>query len=137
LTLRSRLALLCGLTLRSRLTLRSGLALLLGRLALRGGLALLLLCLALRGCLMLLLNRLALLLLRYCTIGCLQGRRGPHVAICRKRLIDSQTGWTTVVDAGKLGTVGAGHVLILNLCMHGRGMGFVASRQLRRSGAHL
>ena len=67
----------------------------------------------------------------------LHRRWDSDVAVGRKRLVDDQTCRMAMVDAGKLGTVGAGHVLILNLCMHGRGMGFVASRQLRRSGAHL
>ena len=92
-----------------------------------------------RSCLTLLLNRShrTLLLLRGGLIAGLQRRRSPHVAIGRERLVDGQAGWTAMVDAGKLSPVGAGNVLILQLCRHRRSMLFMASRQFRGSGPYL
>jgi hypothetical protein len=119
--LRNSLALLLlRLTLlRCRLTpLRSSLALLL-----RSSLALLLLRLTLLRCrLALLRSCLALLLLRYSTIGCLQRRWSPYVAICSKRPGDGHTSRPTMVDIRKLRSVGAGGALIFDLCPHGSGV---------------
>ena len=137
-----------GLTL---LLLGSGLTLLLG-----GSLALLLLWGSLtlllslnRLVLLLLLNRLVLLLLLNRLMLLLELWRlvlllGPlivhlhrcrhsDVAVCRKRLVDDQTGWPGMVDAGKLGPVGAGKVLVLDLRPHGRSMLFMPGRQFRWS----
>ena len=106
----------------------------------------LLLCLPLltRLVLLLLLNRLTLLLLLgrlvlllNSLIVHLHGRRDSHVAIGRKRPVDSQIGWTAVVHAGKLSPVGAGGALIHDLRPHGRGMSFMTSRQFRGPGSHL
>jgi hypothetical protein len=147
LLLRSRLALLllrCSLALLLLLN-RLALLLLLNRLALllllsRLTLLLLWSCLTL----LLLLNPLALLLLRSRLtllgrglIACLHRRRGSHIAICRKRLPNGHAGWVAMVYVGKLRPVGAGDVLILELCPHRRSVLFMASRQFRGPGAHL
>jgi len=76
-------------------------------------------------------------LLRFRLIARLHRRRGSHTAICRKRLLDGHAGWAAMVYAGKLRPVGAGDVLILDLCPHGRGMCLMTSRQFRGPGAHL
>jgi hypothetical protein len=76
-------------------------------------------------------------LLRFRLIASLHRRRGSHIAICRKRLLDGHAGWAAMVYVGKLRPIGAGNVLILDLCPHGRSMLFMASRQFRGSGAHL
>ena len=76
-------------------------------------------CLALtrlRGRLML------LLLLIHCPIGCPQRRRSLHVAVGRKRLLDGHIRRAAMICTGKLGAVGAGGALILELCSHGRSM---------------
>jgi len=67
----------------------------------------------------------------------LHRRRNPHIAICGDWPADGEVGRAAVVDVGKLSAVGAGNVLILELCPHGRGMLLVERRQLRGSGAHL
>lgn len=85
---------------------------------------------------LLLLHRM-LLLLRRGLIACFYHRRHTDVAIGRERLVDDQAGWTAMVHAGKLSSIGAGGVLILQLRTHGRSVLFLASRQFRRSGAHL
>ena len=152
LALLRRLALLC-LPLLTRLALllllnRLTLLLLLNTLALLLNTLVLLLLLnrltLLLGCLMLLLNNLTLLLLLgrlvlllNSLIVHLHGRRDSHVAIGRKRPVDSQIGWTAVVHAGKLSPVGAGGALIHDLRPHGRGMSFMTSRQFRGPGSHL
>jgi hypothetical protein len=46
--------------------------------------------------------------------------RSPHIAIGCKGPADSHTGWAAMIDALKLGPVGAGSVLILELRPHGR-----------------
>ena len=144
LLLLNRLTLLLGclMLLLNNLTL----LLLLGRLVLLLNSLTLLLCLPLltRLVLLLLLNRLTLLLLLgrlvlllNSLIVHLHGRRDSHVAIGRKRPVDSQIGWTAVVHAGKLSPVGAGGALIHDLRPHGRGMSFMTSRQFRGPGSHL
>jgi hypothetical protein len=52
-------------------------------------------------------------LLRVCLIARLHRRRRPDIAIRLERLADGKTGWTAIVDAGKLGAVDAGNMLIL------------------------
>lgn len=52
----------------------------------------------------------------------LQRGRGSDVAIGGKRLIDGHGGRAAMVDIGKLGPVGAGGPLILDLRPHGSGM---------------
>jgi len=134
LALLRRLALLC-LPLLTRLAL----LLLLNSLTLLLCLPLLtrlvLLLLLKRLTLLLLLGRLVLLL--NSLIVHLDRRRDSHVAIGRKRPVDSQIGWTAVVHAGKLSPVGAGGALIHDLRPHGRGMSFMTSRQFRGPGSHL
>jgi hypothetical protein len=152
LPLRSRLALLWGRTLlRSRLALRGRLPLLLRLvlLLLLTCLALLLLltCLALlllltRLALLLLLTCLALLLrlvllLRDCTIGFLQRRWGPHIAICRKRLGYGKTRWPAMVGTRKLCSIAAGGTLILYLCPHRRSVLLMHRRHFSRPRPHL
>jgi len=63
-----------------------------------------------------------LLLLLNFTICFPQGRRCFHVAIGRKRLIDSHMSRASMIRIGKLGAIGAGGALILELCSHGRCM---------------
>lgn len=63
-----------------------------------------------------------LLLLLYFPIGRPQRRRSLHVAVCRKRLLDSHICWATMICTGKLAAVGAGRTLILELCSHGQSM---------------
>ena len=153
LPLRSRLALLWGRTLlRSRLALRGRLPLLLRLVLLRLTL-LLLSCLALllRLVLLLLLTCLALLLLltclalllrlvlllRDCTIGFLQRRWGPHIAICRKRLGYGKTRWPAMVGTRKLCSIAAGGTLILYLCPHRRSVLLMHRRHFSRPRPHL
>lgn len=76
-------------------------------------------------------------LLCFRLIASLHCRGGPHVAVCRKWLLDGHAGWTAMVYIGKLRPIGAGNALILDLGPHGRCMSLMASRQLRRPGAHL
>jgi hypothetical protein len=71
---------------------------------------------------------LMLLLLRNRLIVHLHRCRDSDVAIGGERLGDGQIGWTTMVDAGKLGPVGAGRMLILELRPHGRSMLFMPGR---------
>jgi hypothetical protein len=78
-----------------------------------------------------------LLLLRDSLIVHLNRRRDSHIAICGERLVDSQIGWTAMIDVGKLSPVGAGNMLILELSPHGRSMLFMPRHQFRRPGAHL
>ena len=76
-------------------------------------------------------------LLRGGLIVCLQCRGGSHVAICRQRLANDQTGRTAMVYAGKLRPVSAGNLLILNLRPHRHCVLFMPCRQFRRSGSYL
>ena len=122
---------LAHLRLRIRLTLlllllRIPLALLLLRipltpLLLRIGLTLLLLRIPL-----------TLLLLLYIPIGCLERCWSSHVAIGRKRLVDSHIRWAAMIRVGKLGPVSAGSMLILHLCPHGRSVLLMHRRQFLR-----
>jgi hypothetical protein len=156
--LRSRLALRGRLPLLLRLVLLRLTLLLLSCLALLLRLVLLLLltCLALLlllTCLalLLLLTRLALLLLltclalllrlvlllRDCTIGFLQRRWGPHIAICRKRLGYGKTRWPAMVGTRKLCSIAAGGTLILYLCPHRRSVLLMHRRHFSRPRPHL
>ena len=101
----------------------------------RGGLTLLLL--LTRLTLLLLLTRLMLLLLRYGPIGCLQCRRGLHVAICRERPTGGGAGRAPMVDTRKLSSIGAGDTLILHLRPHGRRVLLMHRRQFRGPRSHL
>jgi hypothetical protein len=78
-----------------------------------------------------------LALLRFSLIVCLHGRRHANVAICRKGLADGKIGWPAMIDVRKLRAVGAGDMLVLNLCPHGRSMLLMQSCQFRGSGSHL
>lgn len=135
------LALRSGLPLRSRLALLWGRTLLRSRLALRGRLPLLLrlvllrLTLLLLSCLALLLR--LVLLLRDCTIGFLQRRWGPHIAICRKRLGYGKTRWPAMVGTRKLCSIAAGGTLILYLCPHRRSVLLMHRRHFSRPRPHL
>jgi hypothetical protein len=70
-------------------------------------------------------------------IACLHRCRSPHIAICHKRLSDDCVGWATMIHVGKLGTVGAGCALILQLCRHGRRMLFMPCGKFCWSGSYL
>jgi hypothetical protein len=72
-----------------------------------------------------------LLLLVYFPIGCPQCRRSFHIAVCRKRLFDGHIGRSTMIRTGKLGAVGAGGALILELSSHGRSMRLAHRHHLR------
>src|ERR1035437_4948450 len=54
-------------------------------------------------------------LLRLCLIVHLHRGGGLHVAIGRKRLADGRVGRAAMIDVRKLGLVGAGNMLILDL----------------------
>ena len=101
----------------------------------RGFLALLLL----RGPLTRLLLRwlLALHVLRGSLIVCLYLCRHADVVVGRERLVDGHAGRAAMVHIGKLGPIGAGDMLILQLCPHWGSMLFMASRQLGGSGSNL
>jgi len=83
----------------------------------------------LRSCLPLHLALLHLPLLRTClplphfALGLRSMRH--HISIGRKRPACSSAGWAAMIDAFKLGPVGAGCVLILKLRPHGRRMLFM------------
>lgn len=86
--------------------------------------------------LLLQLGRLMLLLLGNLIVR-LHRCRDFYVAIGRERLVDGQTGWAAMVDAGKLSPVCAGNMFILKLRSHGWSVLFMASRQFRGSGTDL
>lgn len=65
---------------------------------------------------------LTLLLLLNFPIGDAKRRRGFYVAVGRKRLVDGHVIRASMIRTRKLGTVGAGCALILDLCPHGRSM---------------
>ena len=76
-------------------------------------------------------------LLRLGLVVSLHGRGGLNVVICHEWLADGQTGRTAMIYAGKLSTIGAGNLLILELRPHWCGMSLVACREFRGSGSHL
>lgn len=88
-------------------------------------------------CLMRLLRRLVRWLLRFGLVVHLHGHGRSHIAICRKRVANNCAGWAAMVDTGKLSTIRAGNMLILDLRPHRRGVCFVAGRQFGRPCAHL
>ena len=100
------------------------------------GLALLLLLV----CLALLLRislTLLLFLLRSLLIAHRLSRWGSHIPVGRKGPIDGHAGWASMVDVGKLGSIGAGGAFILHLCCHGRRMRLSQSIQFRGPRSHL
>jgi hypothetical protein len=146
LLLLSRLMLLrLTLLLLSRLALLRLPLLLLSRLALlRLPLLLLLPCLPLLLLSRLVLLRLTLLLLprlmlllRDSTIGFLQCRWSPHIAICGQRPGCGKTRWPAMVGTRKLCSIAAGGTLILDLCPHGRSVLLMHRRQFSRPRPHL
>jgi hypothetical protein len=100
------------------------------------GLALLLLLV----CLALLLRislTLLLFLLRSLLIAHRLSRWGSHIPVGCKGPIDGHAGWASMVDVGKLGSIGAGGSFILHLRRHGRRMRLSQSIQFRGPRSHL
>ncbi len=67
----------------------------------------------------------------------LQRRWSPDVAIRRQRLTDCCVSRTSMVDVGKLSTIGARSLLILYLGFHRRGVRCAHRRPFRGLGPHL